>query len=60
MGSGSGKDYVGMSVGTLDQSTEVLFEKNHLLYLEGMDGSDDLLPVFKHEVLQDRNYVQRY
>lgn len=38
------KDYVGVSVGTLDQSCEVLSRKNHLLYLDTMDGSYELIP----------------
>ena len=37
-------DYVGVSVGTLDQSCEVLSKKNHLLYLDTMDGSYELIP----------------
>jgi galactokinase/galacturonokinase len=37
-------DYVGVSVGTLDQSYEVLSRKNHLLYLDTMDGSYELIP----------------
>ena len=37
-------DYVGVSVGTLDQSCEVLSRKNHLLYLDTMDGSYELIP----------------
>lgn len=37
------KDYVGVSVGTLDQSCEVLSKKNHLLYLDTMDGSYELI-----------------
>jgi len=38
------KDYVGVSVGTLDQSCEVLSRKNHLLYLDTRDGSYELIP----------------
>ena len=38
------KDYVGVSVGTLDQSCEVLSKKNHLLYLDTKDGSYELIP----------------
>lgn len=38
------RDYVGVSVGTLDQSCEVLSKKNHLLYLDTMDGSYELIP----------------
>ena len=37
-------DYVGVAVGTLDQSCEVLCKKNHLLYLDTMDGSYELIP----------------
>ena len=38
------RDYVGVSVGTLDQSCEVLSRKNHLLYLDTKDGSYELIP----------------
>ncbi len=38
------KDYVGVSVGTLDQSCEVLSRKDHLLYLDTKDGSYELIP----------------
>ena len=38
------RDYVGVSVGTLDQSCEVLSRKDHLLYLDTMDGSYELIP----------------
>lgn len=38
------KDYVGISVGKLDQSCEVLGERNHLLYLDTRDGSYELIP----------------
>ena len=38
------KDYVGVSVGTLDQSCEVLSRKDHLLYLDTLDGSYELIP----------------
>ena len=37
-------DYVGVAVGTLDQSCEVLCRKNHLLYLDTMDGTYELIP----------------
>lgn len=37
-------NYVGVSVGTLDQSCEVLCRKNHLLYLDTSDGSYELIP----------------
>ena len=38
------KDYVGVSVGTLDQSCEVYSKKDHLLYLDTLDGSFELIP----------------
>ncbi|MBQ2953742.1 MAG: GHMP kinase [Clostridia bacterium] len=38
------RDYVGVSVGTLDQSCEVLSKKDHLLYLDTQDGSFELIP----------------
>ena len=38
------KNYVGVSVGTLDQSCEVLGKKNHLLYLDTVDNSYELIP----------------
>ena len=38
------KDYVGVSVGKLDQSCEVLSRKDHLLYLDTMDDSYELIP----------------
>ena len=38
------KNYVGVSVGKLDQSCEVLSRKDHLLYLDTADGSYDLIP----------------
>lgn len=37
-------NYVGVSVGKLDQSCEVLSEKNHLLYLDTKDGKYELIP----------------
>lgn len=37
-------NYVGVSVGTLDQSCEVLCRKNHLLHLDTIDGSYELIP----------------
>jgi len=40
-------NYVGVSVGTLDQSCEVLCRKNHLLYLDTSDGSYELIPQHK-------------
>ena len=36
--------YVGVSVGKLDQSCEVYSRKNHLLYLDTMDDSYELIP----------------
>ena len=38
------KNYVGVNVGTLDQSCEVLGRKDHLLYLDTRDGSFELIP----------------
>ena len=38
------KDYVGVNVGTLDQSCEILSRKDHLLYLDTKDGSYELIP----------------
>ena len=38
------KDYVGVSVGKLDQSCEVLSKKDHLLYLDTQNGSYELIP----------------
>ena len=38
------RNYVGVSVGKLDQSCEVLGKKNHLLYLDTKDGSYELIP----------------
>ncbi|MDO4546973.1 MAG: galactokinase family protein [Clostridia bacterium] len=37
-------DYVGVSVGKLDQSCEVLSRKDHLLYLDTRDDSYELIP----------------
>ena len=36
-------NYVGVSVGKLDQSCEVLSKKDHLLYLDTKDGSHELI-----------------
>ena len=36
--------YVGVSIGKLDQSCEVLSRKNHLLYLDTKDGKYELIP----------------
>ena len=38
------KNYVGINVGTLDQSCEVLSRKDHLLYLDCKDNSYELIP----------------
>ncbi len=38
------KNYVGVNVGTLDQSCEVLSKKDHLLYLDCSDNSFELIP----------------
>lgn len=38
------KNYVGVSVGKLDQSCEVLSRANNLLYLDTKDGSYELIP----------------
>lgn len=38
------RDYVGVNVGTLDQSCEVLSKKDHLLYLDTQDDSFELIP----------------
>ena len=38
------KNYVGVNVGTLDQSCEVLSKKDHLLYLDCRDNSFELIP----------------
>ncbi len=38
------KNYVGVNVGTLDQSCDVLSKKNHLLYLDCKDGRYELIP----------------
>ena len=38
------KNYVGVNVGTLDQSCEVLSKKDHLLYLDCSDNSYELIP----------------
>ncbi len=37
-------NYVGVSVGKLDQSCEVLSKKNHLLYLDTKDGTYEMIP----------------
>ena len=38
------KNYVGVNVGTLDQSCEVLSKKEHLLYLDCKDNHYELIP----------------
>lgn len=38
------KNYVGVNVGTLDQSCEVLSRAHHLLYLDCKDNSYELIP----------------
>ena len=38
------KNYVGVNVGTLDQSCEVLSRKDHLLYLDCRDNKYELIP----------------
>ena len=38
------RNYVGVNVGKLDQSCEVLSKKGHLLYLDTKDGSYELIP----------------
>ena len=38
------KNYVGVNVGTLDQSCEVLSRKDHLLYLDCKDNRYELIP----------------
>ena len=40
-------NYVGVSVGKLDQSCEVLSKKNHMLYLDTMNGNYELIPEHK-------------
>ena len=38
------KNYVGINIGTLDQSCEVLCKKDHLLFLDCRDNHYDLIP----------------
>ena len=38
------RNYVGVNLGTLDQSCEVLSRKDHLLYLDCKDGRYELIP----------------
>ncbi len=40
----SERNYVGVSIGKLDQSCEVLCKKNSLLYLDTLDDSFELIP----------------
>ncbi|MBR0112655.1 MAG: GHMP kinase [Clostridia bacterium] len=40
----SERNYVGVSIGKLDQNCEVLCKKDHLLYLDTADGSYELIP----------------
>ena len=40
-------NYVGVSIGKLDQSCEVLSKKGHLLYLDTKDGKYELIPESK-------------
>ena len=44
------KNYVGVNVGTLDKSCEVLSRKDHLLYLDCKDNSYELIPA--HPAMQ--------
>ena len=41
-------DYVGVAVGKLDQSCEIYCKKDHLLYLDTLDGSFELIPTPKN------------
>ena len=41
-------NFIGISVGTLDQSCEMYCKKNHLLYLDTKDGSYELIPQNKN------------
>ena len=38
------RDYVGVAVGTLDQSCEIYSKRNHLLYLDTKDNTYELIP----------------
>lgn len=42
------RNYVGLQVGKLDQSCEVLCRKDHLLYLDTRDGSFERIPAGEH------------
>lgn len=41
-------EFIGISVGTLDQSCEMYSKKDHLLYLDTKDGSYELIPQNKN------------
>lgn len=41
-------DFIGINVGTLDQSCEMYCKKEHLLYLDTKDGSYELIPQSKN------------
>ena len=41
-------EYVGVSCGKLDQSCEIFSKKDHLLYLDTLDDSYELIPVHPH------------
>lgn len=45
---GAENEYVGVSCGKLDQATEVLSKKDHLLYLDTKDDSYELIPTNKN------------
>ena len=42
------KSYVGVNIGSLDQSCEVLSRRDHLLYLDCRDDSYELIPTPRH------------
>lgn len=44
-------DFIGLNVGKLDQSCEVLSRRNHLLYLDTKDDTYELIP--RHESMPD-------
>lgn len=44
-------DFIGLNVGKLDQSCEVLSRRDHLLYLDTLDDSYELIP--RHESMPD-------
>lgn len=39
------REYIGVNVGTLDQSCEVYCKQNHLLYLDTLDNTTELIPL---------------